>query len=584
MIEIELPDGTILEAPDGADPSAVAKSYIAKQRRTETVASNPAEYDPNSEAFQEKYGATSGMSGVDKFMAGAGKSVVDTGRGLKQLGLEAVDLFRPRQVQDLIVGSPAEQYRQQMDVVRSQDAPLMNSGAGLAGNVAGTVASTMLPAGLLAKAGGAIAAGNFARGFINPQTIGGAMAGGATMGAMQPVGSEDSRVANMALGAATSGAAQGVLKGIGRIAQPIKKALSPVDEKAVATLKNAGVPLDAAQASGSQRAMQAKRFLTDNPLTASGQTKQFEKTAAGFTAASLKEIGENADVADEAVLGRAAKRIGKSFEDIALRNAIKADNQLLNDLADVAQKAPRELESSQAQVILSQVDEIMDKAAGGSINGKAYQNIKSTLDRISGGPNQQVGYWARGLRDKLDEALQRSAQGDDYAALKLARKQYGALEKITAAVNPDGNVSPAKLYNATNVKGFGQKKAMATGIRQTQLQKLAKAGKRIIPERMPNSGTAPRAALQLLAPGAIGAGYGYSQEGDLAGAAKYAAGGILAPYLLQKAMNNPSAVEYLTQGLQGPMRNALLASRSTPASMVLRAAPTAGLLGLQPQQ
>lgn len=31
-IEIELPDGTILEAPDGADPSTVAKAYLAKQR------------------------------------------------------------------------------------------------------------------------------------------------------------------------------------------------------------------------------------------------------------------------------------------------------------------------------------------------------------------------------------------------------------------------------------------------------------------------------------------------------------------------------------------------------------------------
>lgn len=31
-VEIELPDGTILEAPDGADPSAVAKGYLAKQK------------------------------------------------------------------------------------------------------------------------------------------------------------------------------------------------------------------------------------------------------------------------------------------------------------------------------------------------------------------------------------------------------------------------------------------------------------------------------------------------------------------------------------------------------------------------
>jgi hypothetical protein len=32
-MEIELPDGTILDAPDNADPSAVAKAYLAKQKR-----------------------------------------------------------------------------------------------------------------------------------------------------------------------------------------------------------------------------------------------------------------------------------------------------------------------------------------------------------------------------------------------------------------------------------------------------------------------------------------------------------------------------------------------------------------------
>lgn len=35
--EVELPDGTILEVPDGADPSAVAKAYLAKQRQGQRV-------------------------------------------------------------------------------------------------------------------------------------------------------------------------------------------------------------------------------------------------------------------------------------------------------------------------------------------------------------------------------------------------------------------------------------------------------------------------------------------------------------------------------------------------------------------
>jgi hypothetical protein len=535
--------------------------------------SNPGEYDPNSPEFKSQYGATSGMSGMDKFMAGAGKSVVDTGRGLKQLGIEALGLFNG--------GEEADKYRAQMSQVQAQDADLMGTGAGIAGNIAGTLATTMIPAGALSKVGGVTGAA--ARGFINPQTIRGAIAGGAALGAMQPVGTEGSRLANAGIGAVASGAGQALIKGIGRVAQPIKNALSPVDQKAVDTLKAAGVPLDAAQASGSQRAMQLKRFLGDNPLTAAGQTAQHEKTAAGFTRAALKEIGESADVADEQILGDATRRIGKVFDDIANRNPIQVDNRLLA-VADVADQATKELESAQAAVIVRQADEIIDKGATGAINGNAYQNLKSTLDRISGGPNQQIGNMARQLRKQLDDALQRSASNADYVALKTARKEYGNLQSIIQAVNPDGTVSPAKLYNAMNVKAFGQKKAMATGIGQKDLAKLAKAGKRVIPDRMPNSGTTPRAALQLLLPGAIGAGYGAAQGGDVGDIAGYAAGGIAAPYLLQKAMNNPAAVQYLTRGLQGPARNALLGSGSTAGNLLLRGAPTAGLLGLQPQQ
>lgn len=550
--------------------------------RDNLMKSNPAEYDSASPEFQAKYGATSGMSGMQKVMAGAGKSVMDTGRGLKQLGMEAYDLVRPKQAKDLIVGTPAEQYRQQMSQVQQQDANLMSTGAGVAGNIAGTLATTLIPAGAVSQVGKASAIGNIARGFINPQSIRAAAAGGAALGAIQPVGTEGSRVANMGIGALTGGAGQAVLKGVGKIAQPIKNALSPVDARAVATLKSAGIPLDAAQASGSQRATQIKRFLSDNPLTSAGQQRQYEKTAAGFTRAALKSIGEAADVADDEVLGRASTRIGKVFDDISKRNAIKIGDDVLDDLVAISQQANATLEQPQARLIQNQIDEVISKAAEtGELIGPAYQNIKSNLDLLTNSNQPGVKHWAATLRGKLDDALQNSVSAADYDALKNARKEYGALSRIVESVNPDGNISASKLYNATNVKAFGQKKAMATGIRQTQLQKLAKAGKRIIPDHFPNSGTPARAALQLLLPGAIGAGYGAAQGGDLGDIAKYGAGGIAAPFLLQKAMNNPSAVQYLTRGLQGPARNALLASSKTPASMIFRAAPTAGLLGLQ---
>lgn len=580
MIEIELPDGTVLEAPDDADPSAVAKNYLRKQKTAALKASNPGEYDPTSKEWQDKYGPTAGMSGYQKFMAGAGKSVVDMGRGLKQIGLEVAEPF---------TGSgAADRYRKEVDETKRQDAPLMQSGAGISGNIAGSLATTLIPAAGAARGAQALNMGKTAlaaNAFVNPATYKGAAAAGAALGALQPVGTEDSRAANSALGAGSGLVGQGIARGVGHIAKPLKNNLTPVDSKAVDTLKRAGVPLDAAQQSGNQRAMQLKRFLTDNPVTASGQVAQHEKTAQGFTRAALREIGENADVADEEVLGRAASRIGRVFDDISSRTNIKADDKLLNDLTNILARSQAALEQPQARLIAGQVDEVINKAAAtGSIEGAAYQNIKSNLDLLTNTSGPGVKTMAAELRGKLDEALQRSASEADYAALKLARKQYGALDRIVQATNPDGNVSPSKLYNATNTKSFGQKKAMATGIRQTQLQKLAKAGKHVIPEKYPNSGTTGRAALQLLVPGVLAGGYGYgSSESEdpsdkLMTAAKFAGAGILAPKLLQQTLNRPGAANYLANGLTGPTGRALTA---TETQLLLKQLPRATLQSQQ---
>jgi len=62
-IEVELPDGTILEAPDGADPSKIAKNYLAKNPQ------KPAIPQPEKPGFfsglgHELYGAAKGAAGL----------------------------------------------------------------------------------------------------------------------------------------------------------------------------------------------------------------------------------------------------------------------------------------------------------------------------------------------------------------------------------------------------------------------------------------------------------------------------------------------------------------------------------------
>lgn len=83
-MEIELPDGTVLDAPEGAD----IKKVVAGYNRSKLKASNPSEYDPESDAFLEKYGP------VEKDLReGIGSGMTRMNRGLGNLANKAFNMY-----------------------------------------------------------------------------------------------------------------------------------------------------------------------------------------------------------------------------------------------------------------------------------------------------------------------------------------------------------------------------------------------------------------------------------------------------------------------------------------------------------
>lgn len=103
---------------------------------------------------------TEGMSGLQRFAAGAGKALTDIGLGTKQLlGMASQD---------------------EVEEKRRLDAALMNTGAGIAGNVVGNIGA-MAPLAILPGAA----------------TVPGAALYGAAMGAVEPRGEGDSLGGNM---------------------------------------------------------------------------------------------------------------------------------------------------------------------------------------------------------------------------------------------------------------------------------------------------------------------------------------------------------------------------------------------------
>ena len=168
---------TALINADKAGDVAAARTLAAAIRsaRSSTVGKMPS-MDP-----------TEGMSTAEKFLAGAGKGMTDVARGVGQ----AVGLVN----QDSI------------DAAKAQDAALMKTGAGMAGAITGGVAAT-LPTLAIPGAG----------------TLTGSAAIGAGTGLLAPVASDESRIANTALGATGGAVGNAAARGLSMLAQPIQGA------------------------------------------------------------------------------------------------------------------------------------------------------------------------------------------------------------------------------------------------------------------------------------------------------------------------------------------------------------------------
>jgi hypothetical protein len=237
--------------------------------------------------------------------------------------------------------------------------------------------------------------------------------------------------------------------------------------------------------------------LESQPMT-SGPFNQIKSdNARGITRAFLKAIGEEGDEASAAVLERADSRIGNVFEQAARKNNVAYDDAFQNMLVSIEKDASSELADSEMGLLRKQFDNILSKAAkgGGKLDGSQYQSIRQSLTRLSGNTSSGVGYWARQIRDSLDDALERSAGESAGKALREARGQYRILATAmnrVGAINPSGNIQPGLMANAI---ANSDKRGFLLGKNQSDLYnalRFAQAFKPVVGD----SGTATRSPIQ----------------------------------------------------------------------------------------
>jgi hypothetical protein len=513
--EIETKDGIVIRGiPDNVkpdDPSIKAKVANARFKRD---ASNP-------DMAKAGEMALSGVGGVEKFRAGMGKAMSDIGRGTGQL-LGMVD-------------------QESVTDAKKRDAALMNTGAGMAGNIAGNVA---------------VAAPTM---FVpGANTVMGAAAIGGGMGFVQPVAEGESRGANTALGAIGGAGGQVAGTALGRAIRPVNAQLTPRMQQLAQAAQQRGIPLDVADMTGSRPLKTIRDVMSQLPLTADRQMLAQGAKQSAYNRAIGQTFGSNADEITPPVLQAARDRIGQEFTNLSQRNTLNAGG-LDVTLGAIQQNANRNMTPDVARIVSNNIDDILSRVQpGDTIPGPAYRALDSQLGRIARtSSNGDIRYGIGQVREALRDAMDNSISAADRQSWQQARRQYANLMTVAplAARSETGDVSGRTLL----AQALRQRKSAAFD-GGGELGELGRIGRAFVAEQTPNSGTAQRSFYQRAL-----------TENPLTAAWQQGVGGI--SYPMQSLMMSPAGQRYFSQGIlpvtpnQQAIANALMRSAGA-ASLV----------------
>ncbi len=417
-------------------------------------------------ADRKTFDPTSDMSGAARFRAGAGKAFSDLAQGASQY-------------------LPGGATRQDVAETRRLDAPLMATGAGMAGNVVGNVA-TAIPTAMIPGA----------------NTVTGSALIGAGMGALQPSVSTGETMKNIGIGGAASAAIPLAING-GKVAksfvdplyqggrdQIMGRALrgaagNQADDamNAMRTAKSAvpGVEYTAAEAAGNPgiAAMQRTATAIDPVAMNASVARQAQNNAARV--AALDELS-----------GSGGKRAFYEANRDATANALYDKARKAGvDVATLTPEAQANMASFQGRI----PEDVMNRARElAKINGETMDNgtsikglhwVKKAIDSKIGSAvtsgDKEMARAYQGLKNDLLNGLDEisPAYGEARRTFSEMSKPLTEMDVAQSVADKSinkltGNITPSAYANALTDKTATQ----ATGMRNATL------GKTLSPETL----------------------------------------------------------------------------------------------------
>ena len=381
-----------------------------------------------------------------------------------------------------------------------------------------------------------------------------------------------------------------IARAVGTIVAPTlgARAIAPVVSRegmrrAADVMEREGVPLTAGQATGSTKLKYAESTLADIPLGGHSGADMKAATDRGINEAAARRMGSQVDeegLISPQVMGATQQRIGNQYRDLAARNNVALDRELITDMVRARAIHPPGVLSDEAQRAIDAYSQRIGQAFtqgpnGGVLAGPHYQALRSQLTTAAKdvGNNQQAEV-LRAMRNALDNAMERSIARTNPADAGLwaqANREYAAMKVVEHGINSSaegaslGNISPKQLNNAASQGRAATQYARGEGP-WSEFVKAANA----TTTPLPNSGTAQRIAA-VAGAGALGglaANYGTGDGNAAVGAGMLAAHGTAAS---GRVLLSRPAQTYLGNRLPGQRLFDTPQSRDSWAGVAARA-------------
>lgn len=570
MIEAELPDGTVLEFPEGTSQDVIQR--VVKQRIG--VAQQPAAAPKQPSTLQTiGQGLASGARGVQEFgrdlaagaVRGAGSigatllspldaaaRALNDGKPVSVGGVPVLGMDRRTAMTEALrdMGADTESLAFGGGKMLAEIGGTAGAGGVLAKGLSAIpgVASAApalvnavrsggmsvggakgIPAALSRIAGGAVTGGT-AAGMVNPEEAGtGALVGGAI-----PAGAAVAGATGRALGRA--------LRPSGEVAQIAQKAQSY------------GIPVGFGDVADNRMVQATRSILRDAPLTGGMAAGAQDAKQEAFNRAIGQTFGADAPKLTTEVVDQAKQKMGAEFDRIWNNNSLKVTPEFASKLSELKQlsaKLPRNEGQSLAAEIDDLATKVIDAADGtqvipGDVANKFQQYLRRRAEG-SAGLRNELG----DMRQAIISAFNQSVSPVDAAALTLNRTQYKAFKTVepllrSAELGVAGRMPgdvPAALLPGAVSKSYSN----TAGV---PLADLAQVGSRFLVDRTPQTGGSARAALQNTAIGAALLGGGMTNPLLTAATVPGAIG-------VQSMLNSP-ALARAVMGQGGPVNPQLI--------------------------